>query len=88
MAWGSSKPKAPPPPSSSFSKILPLLVTFIILGALGWVGFQVYLTATQIADRAGKKLEKKNVIFTKDGMKVGVKEIGTEKYVDSSQRQV
>ena len=86
MAWGSSKPKAPPPPASWFSKVFPLLVTFTIIGILAWVGFQVYLTASQIADRAGKKLEKKNVLLTKDGMRVGVKEVDTERYVDRSQR--
>tara|TARA_R110002003_G_scaffold2027_6_gene23911 strand:+ start:26806 stop:27279 length:474 start_codon:yes stop_codon:yes gene_type:complete len=32
------------------------------------------------------KLEKKNVVFTKDGAKVGVKEISAEKYADKTQR--
>jgi hypothetical protein len=32
------------------------------------------------------KLEKKNVVFTKDGAKVGVKEISAENYADSTQK--
>jgi len=32
------------------------------------------------------KLEKKNVVFTKDGAKVGVKEVSAEKYADKTQR--
>lgn len=30
-------------------------------------------------------MQKKNVVFTKDGMKVGVKEMKTENYVDTTQ---
>lgn len=32
------------------------------------------------------KLGKKNVVFTKDGAKVGVKEISAEKYADKTQK--
>ena len=31
-------------------------------------------------------MEKKNVVFTKDGMKVGVKEMKSEAYADKTQR--
>lgn len=31
-------------------------------------------------------MEKKNVLFTKDGMKVGVKEVNNEEYADRTQR--
>ncbi len=31
-------------------------------------------------------MEKKNVMFTKDGMKVGVKEVRDEEYTDKTQR--
>ena len=34
------------------------------------------------------KLEKKNVVFTKDGARVGVKEIRAEDYADKTQRYV
>jgi len=39
----------------------------------------------QISDAASKKMEKKNVVFTKDGLKVGVKEIKNDDYVDQTQ---
>jgi hypothetical protein len=32
------------------------------------------------------KLEKKNVVFTKDGAKVGVKEVSAERYADKTQK--
>lgn len=33
-------------------------------------------------------MEKKHVVMTKDGMRVGVKEVGREGYVDRTQRYV
>lgn len=38
-----------------------------------------------MADRGVKKMEKKNVSFTKDGMKVGVKDVQNEEYADRTQ---
>ncbi|KAI9863513.1 MAG: hypothetical protein M1824_000193 [Vezdaea acicularis] len=85
MAWGSSKPKTPPPPRSTLAQIVPLVLTFLFLGILAFVGFHIYNMANQLTDRASRKLEKKNVVFTKDGMKVGVKEKKSENYVDQTQ---
>lgn len=50
------------------------------------VHFQIFLYTSELADRGVHKLEKKNVVFTKDGAKVGVKEISAEKYADKTQR--
>ncbi|KAI9801661.1 MAG: hypothetical protein M1833_002343 [Piccolia ochrophora] len=89
MAWGrASKPTPPPPPPSALSKLLPLIVLAIVLGGLAFVGFQIYLMANNIADSTSKHLEKKNVLFTKDGMKVGVKEVNNENYVDQTQNMI
>ncbi|GAB7352613.1 hypothetical protein MBLNU459_g2990t2 [Dothideomycetes sp. NU459] len=38
-----------------------------------------------MADRGKRTMEKKNVSFSKDGMKVGVKEIKDEDYTDKTQ---
>ncbi|KAH0559271.1 hypothetical protein GP486_004218, partial [Trichoglossum hirsutum] len=83
MAWGNSKP---PPAGSALSKVAPLLIFFVLVGVVAAVLLQVAKTASDIADNAGKKLEKKNVLVTKDGVKVGVKEVRNEKYVDRTQR--
>lgn len=45
----------------------------------------MYIFANDLADRGVKKMEKKNVVFTKDGMKVGVKEVKSEDYADKTQ---
>ena len=47
---------------------------------------QIYLWTDELAARGAKKMEKKNVLFTKDGMKVGVKEVKDEVYADRTQR--
>lgn len=39
----------------------------------------------KISAAANDKIQSKNVVFTKDGMKVGVKELRTESYVDTTQ---
>jgi hypothetical protein len=46
----------------------------------------MYVFANDLADRGVKKMEKKNLVFTKDGMKVGVKEVRSEDYADKTQR--
>jgi hypothetical protein len=47
---------------------------------------QIYLYTEQLAERGVKKMEKKNVVFTKDGAKVGVKEVRAEDYADRTQK--
>jgi hypothetical protein len=49
------------------------------------VGYHLYLTFQKISSTTSEKMQKKNVVFTKDGMKVGVKEMKTENYVDTTQ---
>ncbi|KAF7918779.1 uncharacterized protein EAE98_009557 [Botrytis deweyae] len=84
MAWGSSS-TSPPPPRSALSKLLPLLIFLIILGAFAFVAYQVYLVTQQVSKSASDKMASKNVSFTKDGVKVGVKELKNENYVDKTQ---
>ncbi|TVY46650.1 hypothetical protein LOCC1_G001613 [Lachnellula occidentalis] len=85
MAWGRSAPKPPPPTSSALSKILPLLVLLIVLGGCAFVGYHIYLSVQDISSAASDKMQSKNMVFTKDGLRVGVKERKTESYVDSTQ---
>ncbi|THY88192.1 hypothetical protein D6C95_07139 [Aureobasidium pullulans] len=46
---------------------------------------QMYVWTNDLADQGKKKMEKKNVKFSKDGMQVGVKEISEEDYADKTQ---
>ncbi|KAI0150581.1 hypothetical protein GGR57DRAFT_186784 [Xylariaceae sp. FL1272] len=84
MAWGSKSPKVPAK-ASSISQILPLLILLIVVAAVAFVCYQIYLGATKIRQNAENSFASRNVVFTKDGMKVGVKHIEQEKYVDKTQ---
>ncbi|KAI2602942.1 uncharacterized protein GGS25DRAFT_525970 [Hypoxylon fragiforme] len=74
--------------SSTFTQLLPLLILLAILGGVAFVGYQIYLSATKIRDNAEARMAKKNVVFTKDGLRVGVKHVEQEKYVDATQSWV
>jgi hypothetical protein len=47
---------------------------------------QVYMYSNELAERGVRKMEKKNVVFTKDGAKVGVREVSAEEATDRTQR--
>jgi hypothetical protein len=73
---------------SRLSNILPLIFLFIGVGFAALVGYIVYSIVMDVKSQTQKKMEKKNVMFSRDGMKVGVKEIDDEEYKDRSQRYV
>ncbi|KAF1930396.1 uncharacterized protein M421DRAFT_3470 [Didymella exigua CBS 183.55] len=68
------------------SNLIPLVILFLVVAGVGWVGYQIYLYSNELAERGVRKMEKKNVVFTKDGAKVGVKEVSAEQYADKTQR--
>ena len=67
------------------SKIVPLAILFVVLIVAAFIGFVVYTIATDVAEKTSKKMEKKNISFGKEGMKIGVKEVRHENYVDQTQ---
>jgi hypothetical protein len=68
-----------------YSKLLPLIFLVVVLFAFAFVGYHLYISFQKIAAAANEKVQSKNVVFTKDGMKVGVKDVNTESYVDTTQ---
>ncbi|KAF2625089.1 hypothetical protein BU25DRAFT_372696 [Macroventuria anomochaeta] len=66
--------------------LVPLVILFLIVGGVGWVGYQIYLYSNELAERGVRKMEKKNLVLTKDGARVGVKEVSAEQYADKTQR--
>jgi beta-lactam-binding protein with PASTA domain len=67
------------------SNLVPLLVLFILVVLAAVIGFIAYSVANDVSDKAAKRMEKKNIKFSKEGMRVGVKEISTEDVADSTQ---
>lgn len=70
------------------SQLLPLIITLVIIGGLAFVGYQIYLSVVSMRGNVSQKMGKKNVVFTKDGLRVGVKHVENEKYVDATQSWV
>ena len=85
MAWGKSKSATPP---STVSQVLPLFITLVFLAGLGWIGYQIWLSLGKIQAQAKEQMGKKDVTFTKDGLRVGVKHVKDEDYVDKTQSWV
>lgn len=71
---------------STLTRLLPLILLLVGLGIFAAVGWTVYRIATDVKLQTEKKMERKHVVVTKEGMRVGVKEVGREGYVDRTQR--
>ncbi|EFQ97581.1 hypothetical protein MGYG_00621 [Nannizzia gypsea CBS 118893] len=68
-----------------FSRLLPVILMVLLVVALAAIGLVVYSIAMDVKDNTKKKMEKKNVAFSRDGAKVGVKEMQAEEYQDRTQ---
>jgi hypothetical protein len=62
-----------------------LIITLFFVGVTAWIGYQIYVSVNKIREKASERMSNKNVVFTRDGMKVGVKDIKNESYVDATQ---
>ncbi|KAI1814143.1 hypothetical protein GGS20DRAFT_585813 [Poronia punctata] len=87
MAWGKS---SPPDPAkvSTIRQLLPLIILFSLVAGVGFVVYQIYVGASKIRKNAEDSFAARNVVFTRDGMKVGVKHMENERYVDATQSWV
>ncbi|KAH8819699.1 hypothetical protein F5884DRAFT_761451 [Xylogone sp. PMI_703] len=85
MAWGHSTSKPPPPPRSALSKLLPLFFLFAVVFFFAFIGYHLYLSVQKISSTASQKMDAKHISLHRDGMKVGVKELKNERYVDKTQ---
>lgn len=72
----------------AYSQLLPLVIFFVVVAGLVFVGYHIYQSATKMSGNVSERMGKKNVVWTKDGLKVGVKHVESEKEVDATQRWV
>lgn len=70
---------------SKLSALVPLILTVLLLIVAAVVGFVAYTIVTSVRDETNKKMQKRNITVSRDGMKVGVKDLNTESYVDRTQ---
>ena len=68
------------------SGLWPLLVLFIVVCVLGTIGYIVYMIVDDVQKQTKQKMEKKNIRVSREGMKVGVKQVSSEQVSDSTQK--
>ncbi|KAK1143044.1 hypothetical protein N8T08_007108 [Aspergillus melleus] len=67
------------------ARIIPLIILVVVVSVIAVVGYIAWSIAQEVTRTTRSKMEKKNVVWTRDGMKVGVKELKDEEYKDRSQ---
>ncbi|KAJ5390718.1 uncharacterized protein N7496_001786 [Penicillium cataractarum] len=65
--------------------VLPLILLLLFVAVLAVVGYVVYTIVQDVSKNTRAKMERKHIAFTKDGMKVQVKEMQDEQYKDRTQ---
>ncbi|GIZ48769.1 hypothetical protein CKM354_001181700 [Cercospora kikuchii] len=66
--------------------LIPLVILFIVVGALAFIGYQIFLWSGELSERGKKKMEKKHMTFKDGGLQVGVKDRSAENAADKTQR--
>ncbi|KAJ5960600.1 uncharacterized protein N7479_007750 [Penicillium vulpinum] len=67
------------------SSLVPLILLLIFVGIVAAVGIVAYSIVQDVGKNTREKMERKNIAFTRDGMKVQVKEVKDEAYKDRTQ---
>ena len=70
---------------SKTSSLVPLIILFVLLAVASLIGYIAYQVANDVNSQTRQKMEKRNISFSKDGLKVGVREKNTEQYADETQ---
>ncbi|RAO64214.1 uncharacterized protein BHQ10_000226 [Talaromyces amestolkiae] len=67
------------------NSIVPVIILLLVVFLFAVIGFVVYTIVQDISDKTKAKMEKKNIKFSKDGLKVSMKEVRDEDYKDQTQ---
>jgi uncharacterized protein (UPF0333 family) len=70
---------------AKFKDIVGLVVLFIVILVVCAVGYVAYSIANDVAAKTQEKMEKKNIKVSRDGLKVGLKQVSSEQVTDSTQ---
>lgn len=70
------------------ARILPLIILLVVVGIIAVVAYIAYSIAHDVSKTTRQKMEKRDLVFSKDGMKIGVKEVDFETENDRTQRCV
>lgn len=73
------------PKMAKFKDLVGLVVLFVVICAACAIGFIAYSIANDVAAKTKEKMEKKNIKVSRDGLKVGLKQVSSEQVSDSTQ---
>ncbi|KAK4108162.1 hypothetical protein N656DRAFT_848806 [Canariomyces notabilis] len=84
MAWG--KDKSLDQQQSRLKQLLPLAIALLICSAIAWVLYQVFVSLSKVRDQARERIRQRHsVSFSKDGVRIDVRDRGSETYMDATQ---
>ncbi|KUI72414.1 hypothetical protein VM1G_11819 [Cytospora mali] len=95
MAWRKSQPQASPSVlRQAYLSDNPSLAPapeertciFTVISGLAFVGYHIYQSLHKVKGTVSERMGKKNVVWTKDGLKVGLKHVENEREVDTTQK--
>ncbi|KAJ5953117.1 hypothetical protein N7454_000013 [Penicillium verhagenii] len=66
-------------------KIVPLVLLLLFVVIVAAVGYAVYSVLQDVKKNTRAEMERKHVVFSKEGMKVSMKEVNDEVYKDQTQ---
>lgn len=69
-----------------YDQLLALMILLLVASSLAFVSYHIYGSAGKIWAQAINNIGNKNITLTKDGIRVSVKELQTETYVDTLQK--
>lgn len=70
---------------AKFKDLVGLLVLLVVICIACFVGYVAYSIANDVAAKTQEKMEKKNIKVSRDGLKVGMKQVSSEQVSDSTQ---
>ncbi|KUI58199.1 hypothetical protein VP1G_05502 [Cytospora mali] len=85
QAYLSDYPSLAPAPEER-TQLIPLVLVFTVVAGLAFVGYHIYQSLHKVKGTVSERMGKKNVVWTKDGVKVGVKHVESEREVDTTQK--
>ncbi len=70
---------------ASLRNFLGLIILLIAVCFFAFIGYVAYTVVNDVTDKTKQKMEKKNINFSKEGMKVSMKQRTAEQESDDAQ---
>lgn len=72
--------------STTFSRLLPLIVLLFIVAVVAVIAYVAYVVATLTAAATSKHMKERHITLTREGMRVQYRYVDDEEYRDRTQR--